>query len=263
MTKLEWGTDRRYEAGVDRGVLYLENSPGEWLGVAWNGITSVDESPVGGEIKKFYFDGFMYLLTSESEEFEATINAFYSPPEFDACEGYQPMTPGFVATQQPREMFGLSYRTKIGSDQNTNLGYKIHLVYNAFAEPTQKTHQTLGENIETTDLSWNLAASPIIFPGMGPSAHYIINSTEVDPVSLDALEQILYGNDEQQARLPWPDEIAALFITPPTLIVTDLGDGTYSVEGPDSAITSTTNTFQVIWDSAFPLDDDTFVISSL
>jgi hypothetical protein len=57
MTVLEWDKigDRRYETGVDRGVLFPPNGPA----VPWNGLTAITET-VSREVKSYYVDGVKY-----------------------------------------------------------------------------------------------------------------------------------------------------------------------------------------------------------
>ena len=238
MARLSWGGagTRLYEAGVDRGVLYV----GENAGVPWNGLKTVTESSSGGDVRVAHIDGVKYLNIAKNEDFEATIEAFYSPKEFDACDGMLPLEQGLWATQQRRQPFGLSYRTLIGSDtKGINHGYKIHLVYNAIASPSQRTHNTLSEVADAGALSWALTAKPVRWPGVKPTAHLIIDSTSVDPILLDQLENIIYGTDEEAARLPYPAELQELFIEYYDDIVValvEVGDGLYDISSVNGRI---------------------------
>lgn len=205
MSRLTWGAtgSRFYETGVDHGVLYVDD-----VGVAWSGLISVSESPSGGSAKPYYMDAIKYLNRSSAEEFEATLTAFYSPPEFDACDGASTLQPGFSAAQQRRKSFGLSYRTRIGNDlDESDHGYKIHLVYNALAAPASRDFVVN----DAAPFNWRLTTSPVPVPGASPSAHFTLDSTEVPSDILASLEEILYGNDDQDARLPMPDEILGIF----------------------------------------------------
>ena len=213
VTRLTWGETgtRLYETGIDRGVLYVDNE-----GTAWNGLTSVDESPSGGEAKAYYIDGTKYLNVSASEEFEGTINAFYSPAEFDQCDGSLEFHTGLSATQQRRAPFGLSYRTMLGNDvDGTDHAYKIHIIYNALAAPVQKAHATISESVDPSDLSWSITTKPAAIPGKRPSAHIVIDSSRTSLPSVRAIEAILYGNDADAPRLPSPFEIQTLLSSPP------------------------------------------------
>lgn len=205
MSRLKWGAagQRFYENGVDRGVLYVDSNSG----VAWSGLISVSESPSGGDATPYYLDGEKYLNLPSAEEFEATLTAFYTPPEFDPCDGISMLQSGLIATQQPRLPFGLSYRTRIGNDLNSELGYKIHLLYNVLATPTNRNYVADDNAV----FAWKLTTTPIIIPGARPSAQLVVNSTQVDPTTLSTLEDILYGTDDQIARLPEPLEIITLF----------------------------------------------------
>lgn len=206
MSRLTWGAvgERYYEIGVDRGVLYVDPE----RGVAWSGLISVSESPTGGDAVPYYLDGEKYLNLAGAEEYEATLTAFYTPVEFDPCDGITALQPGLFATQQPRLSFGLCYRTRIGNDlEGPERGYKIHLVYNALALPSTRDFVV----DDAAPFSWKLTTTPVDVPGARPSAHLVVDSTLVDPAVLSALEDILYGTDEQIARLPLPLEVITLF----------------------------------------------------
>lgn len=209
MSRLAWDVvgERLYKTGVDRGVLYVEGSDG----VAWNGLTQVDENPSGAEPKGFYFDGVMYYHARSSEEFQGTINAFFSPPEFDVCDGTLSLATGIFATQQKRRPFGLCYRTKIGNDvEGEDHGYEIHLIYNALAAPTNKQYRSLGAEPTTTILSWSFITKPMSIPGGRPSAHLVLDSTKLDPEILAQLEDVLYGTDDSPATMLSVQELLGL-----------------------------------------------------
>jgi hypothetical protein len=172
----------------------------------------VAESPSGGDAKPYYLDGVKYLNLSAAEEFEATINAFYSPREFAACDGMSQIHNGLLATQQPRQSFGLSYRTLLGNDTDgSEFGYKIHLVYNALAAPASKTSTTIGSSADPTDFSWDITTLPPPITGYKPTAHLIIDSSTTDPAVLLEVENIIYGSVSTSARQPSPDELVAIF----------------------------------------------------
>lgn len=229
MTQLRWneaGT-RFYETGVDRGVLYVDGN-----GVPWNGLVSVEEAPSGGEARPFYIDGVKYLNLSAREEFVATINAFYSPVEFDSCDGIGSVALGMRAGQQRRKPFGLSYRTRIGNDiDGLEHGYKIHIVYNALVAPTTKAYNTTNDAPEAPTLAWPITTTPVAIPGMLPSAHIVIDSTEISRASLDELEKFLYGSESTPPMLPTPAQIVDLITTADEFTVTDLGDGKFLISG--------------------------------
>jgi hypothetical protein len=201
MSKLIWGAagERFFEAGVDRGVLYV---PG-LAGVAWNGLKSVKESPNGGEPRPYYLDGFKYVNISAAEEFNATLEAFSSPPEFAVCDGSVQLAAGLFVTQQPRKSFGLSYRTLVGDDiAGLESGYKIHLVYNALAAPSGRDNSSNNSSVELLDLSWNISTRPPLAVGYKSTSHLIIQTKNLDPVKLEALEVVLYGDGATAPSLP-------------------------------------------------------------
>ncbi|MCA9392561.1 hypothetical protein KC614_05200, partial [candidate division WWE3 bacterium] len=140
MTKIIWDAvgSRTYETGVDRGVLYTQNSSGQYVnGVAWNGLTAVSESPSGAEANAQYADNIKYLNLFSAEDFGATIEAFTYPDEFAQFDGVAEPKTGVYVGQQARKTFGFSYRTKIGNDlDGDDHGYKIHLIYGCTASPS-------------------------------------------------------------------------------------------------------------------------------
>jgi len=215
MAKLVWDKlgEHLYETGVDHGVLYQYDTTNKTYGngVAWNGLTAVNEQPSGAEPNALYADNIKYLNLMSAEEYAATIEAFTCPDEFLECDGFVEIAPGAVIGQQPRKIFGLCYRTLIGSDtEGTKKGYKLHLVYNATASPSERNHQTVNENPDASPLSWSVSTTPIDVAGQSPTATLEIDSTKADAAKLTALEDILYGSTEAEARLPLPAEVARI-----------------------------------------------------
>lgn len=214
MPRLEWDKvgERLYETGVDQGVLYVQDETGAYPeGVAWSGLRSVSESPSGAEPSPLYADNIKYLNLLSTEEFAATIGAYYSPEEFDACDGTATLIKGVTIGQQKRKTFGLCYRTKIGNDiDGDEHGYKIKIIYGALAKPSQKEYQTVNNDPSAIELSWEVSTTPVKVTGMKPTATLEIDSTKIEPAKLKALEDVLYGTGENKARLPLPDEIKTL-----------------------------------------------------
>ena len=215
MAKLLWDQsgDRTYETGTDRGVLFPMGTDGGYEnGVAWNGLTSVSENPTGAEPNPLYADNIKYLNLISAEEFGATVEAYTYPPEFALCDGSAEIAPGVTIGQQVRRKFGLSYRTTIGNDVRGNdYGYKIHLIYNATAQPSQKAYQTINESPDAITFSWEISTEPIEIPGFRPSASITIDSTKVPSAKLAELEDLLYGTAAEESSLPLPAALIALF----------------------------------------------------
>ena len=214
MSKIVWDAigEHTFETGVRNGVLYLQGAEGTYnTGVAWNGLTSVSESPEGAEATDLYADDIKYLTLMSAENFKATIEAYTYPPEFEECDGSATIAKGVVIGQQPRKPFGLCYRTAIGNDTDGNEhGYKLHIVYGCQASPSEKQYSTINDSPEAITFSWEVNTTPVNVNGKKPTATLIIDSTKADKAKLTALEAILYGSEEQEPRLPMPDEIAAL-----------------------------------------------------
>ena len=214
MAKLVWDeTGKRfYETGVKQGVLYVLSDAGKYdKGVAWNGLTGLTESPSGAEATALYADDIKYLNLLSAEDFGGTIEAYYFPEEFAACDGSASLATGVSIGQQKRKTFGLCYRTALGNDvDGSDYAYKLHLVYGCLATPSQKDYATINDSPEAITLSWEFSTTPVNVEGYKPTAHLEIDSTKADATKLKALEDILYGTEEAEARLPLPDEIASL-----------------------------------------------------
>lgn len=211
MSKLVWDAtgERKYETGVRNGVLYVMGEGGTYpKGVAWNGLTAVTESPSGAEATALYADDTKYLNLISAEEFGATIEAYTYPDEFAECDGSATLAAGVTIGQQPRKTFGMSYRTVYGNDvDNESYGYKLHLIYGAVAAPSEKAYATINDSPEAITFSWEVKTTPVNVTGHKPTASLTIDSTKVDKAKLTKIEEILYGKDEIEARLPLPDEI--------------------------------------------------------
>jgi len=215
MAKLTWDETgaRLYETGVRMGVLYPQAADGNYpKGIAWNGLTAVNENPSGAEANKQYADDINYLNLYSAEEFGCTIEAFTYPEEFAECDGSAEVAEGVYIGQQDRKAFGFCYRTVVGNDvQNDAYGYKIHLVYGAKASPSSKGYQTINNSPEAINFSWEVTTTPVNVEGHKPVATLTIDSTKVDSAKLKALEEKLYGGASTEAQLPLPDEIIAMF----------------------------------------------------
>jgi hypothetical protein len=216
MTKLVWDQvgERLYETGVNKGVLYMPNNLGVYNnGVAWNGLTTVTESPSGAESTALYADNIKYLNIQSAEEFGATIEAYTYPREFGQYDGTSSPTPGVLVGQQARGTFGLSYQTRVGNDlQGSDFGYKIHLIYGCKAAPSEKAYATINDSPEAITFSWELTTAPVSAGDeLKPTSVITIDSTEVDADSLAALETILYGAPGVDPRLPLPEEVIGIF----------------------------------------------------
>lgn len=214
MTALVWDKvgERVVETGIDHGVLYLANGAGVYdTGVAWNGLTSVTESPSGAEATPQYADNIKYVVLRSAETFGGTIEAFTYPDEWAQCDGSATPSEGVTVGQQNRDTFGLSYRTKIGNDLTPDAGYKLHLVYGATAAPSEKQYQTVNDSPEAMALSWEFDTVPVPVTGLKPTALITIDSTKVNPAALATLENMLHGTAGTDPNLPDPDAVLAIF----------------------------------------------------
>lgn len=210
MVRISWSGvgERVFEAGVDRGVLYVDGSPG----VPWIGLKTVNQKQSGGDAKPRFMNGVKVSNRMTPEQYEATLEAYTYPDEFERCDGTYSAQNGMRLTQQRRKQFGLSYRSKVGNDlDGLSHAYKIHVVYNLKAEPSDRSHNTLTADAEAMSFTWNLSARAARVPGYRPTAHFEFDSRDVPAELLLQLEDILYGNDLTQPSLPTPGELMFLF----------------------------------------------------
>ena len=213
MSKLVWDEtgSRFYETGVTHGVLYQQDETGAYpKGVAWNGLTAVTESPSGAEETALYADNMKYASLRSAETLGMTIEAYQYPVEFEECDGSAAALDGVYIGQQTRRPFGFVYRTEIGNDTASEKddGYKLHLVYGCTAAPSEAQHQTINDSPDAVTMSWEITTNPVAVKGYKPTASITIDSTKVkDKSKLAALEDILFGKDDVEPRLPLPDEV--------------------------------------------------------
>lgn len=211
MSKLVWDQsgERLYETGTRNVVLYPMSDGVYQDGVAWNGVTAFTESPSGAEANDIYADDIKYLSIRSAEEYGATIEAYTYPDEWAECDGSAEIATGVYVGQQVRKPFGLAVRTVVGNDQSyENYGYKLHLVYNGTASPSEKSYQTINDSPEAITFSWEISTTPItIGTDYKNAASITIDSTKADATKLAALEAILYGSENADARLPLPAEV--------------------------------------------------------
>lgn len=204
-----------YETGVDHAVLYPQIADGSYpVGVAWNGLISITQSPSGAEANPQYADNIKYLNLLSVEEFAGTIEAFTYPKEFAICDGSAELEVGVMVGQQARKPFGLCYRTVLGNDTlGESYGYKLHFVYGALASPSERQNQTINESPEAATFSWEFSTTPVPVTGFKPTSYVVIDSTKVNALDLAALLTILYGTTgtpDTPGRLPLPNELATL-----------------------------------------------------
>lgn len=245
MSQLTWDDtgQRRYETGVNKGVLYIPNGSGVYnTGVAWNGLTKVTEKPTGAEASPQYADNIKYLNLLSTEQFECTVEAFTYPDEFGPCDGTQAPEDGVSIGQQTRQPFGFSYRTLVGNDtEATDFGYKLHLVYGCLAAPSEKDFETVNDTPAAIAFSWDVTTTPVNVSGYKPTATLEIDSTKVDSDALSTLEGFLYGTEGTDPSLPLPDAVLAIFagtVATATPTAPTYTEGTHTIAIP--AITGIT-----------------------
>ena len=211
MARLIWDEvgQRFFETGVKNGVLYVQDNDGSYKnGVVWNGLTAVTESPSGAEETPLYADDVKYLTLRSAEEFGATVEAYTYPEEFEQCDGSASIAAGVTIGQQARRAFGLCYRTSVGNDiQGQNYSYKIHLIYGCTVAPSEKSYSTINDNPEAITFSWELSTVPVPVDGFSPTASLVIDASKVDEGKMALLEDALFGDESNEAKLLLPNEI--------------------------------------------------------
>lgn len=215
MAKLIWDAagQHLYETGIDHVALYRPNVSGKYTGgVAWNGVSSISESPSGADANPVWADNIKYLNLRAAEEFGATIECYTYPPEFAECNGEAIVTTGVVIGQQSRKTFGLAYRTIVGNDlQGNDYGYKYHLIYGATASPSEKQYSTVNDSPEAGTFSFELTTTPIAVPGYKNTALVTIDTALVnDTAKITALNNKLFGTEQTEPELPTPEEVFEL-----------------------------------------------------
>lgn len=261
VTRLSWSnpSDRTYETGLDRGVLYPKGA----AAVAWNGLTAVDEN--GGEsATAYYVDGRPFLYLPKPKEYAATLKAFTYPDAFSAMMGVTEATDGMFLDSQMGDSFDLSYRTLVGDGTNgEQVGYKIHLVYNATVAPAAISYATLSTEVNPVEFSWEIQAVPVLVEGFRATAHIIIDTRNMDASHITTIEAMLYGTGNTDGFMPTPAKILDLLSFGDTILILDNGDGTWTAKG------SYKNLY-LIGDGIFQIDnvdaidngDGTYTVSS-
>lgn len=211
VNQLTWddSDSRKYENGVDHGVLYLKDQNGRYsIGVAWNGLTAITESPSGAEPSKLYADNVKYIELRSVEEFNGKIEAYTYPDRFSECDGSCVLKPGLHGGQQSRKSFGLSYRTFI----NGGKSYRLHLIYDCSASPSERSYSSINDSPEAVVFSWDFSSIPTKLPDGRLVSSLTIDSSKVNQNRLHDLEDVLYGTSSSSARLPFPDEVISILI---------------------------------------------------
>lgn len=256
MAQITWDEvgERKFYAGLDRGVFYADG-----VSVPWNGLISVDTKQEGVSAIPIYFDDRKVNELLVLGDFSATMTAYTYPDEFLPFDGYAEPVEGMYIESQDRAVFGLCYRTLVGNDvDGIDLGYKLHLVYNLTAIPDTVPNKSIDSNVEPITFSWSLTSVPDVLPRYRPSSHLIIDSTKVDPDVLATLEEILYGTESDDPRLPSIFEVYSNI----ALTIIDNGDGSWDIMGPEAIVSMVdADSFTVTSDTITMLDADSYTIS--
>ena len=236
MARLEWDKigEHFMELGTDHGVLYVQDPDKDPIkddmkyhygkGVVWNGLTSVTLSPEGAEPSDIYADNIKYATIRSAETFGATIEAYTFPDEFYECDGSVVVAKGIVLHGQKRNQFGFSYRSRVINDTNPDSDdtYKLHLIYGATASPSEQTTETINDSPDPGTFSWEIATTPIAVKGFKPVAHIEILSRTYPAAVMQKIEDILYGSETTDPRMPLPDELIEILSLPEGILATQI-----------------------------------------
>lgn len=248
--RLEWGEAGIGVTGLDRGVLYLADG----TGVPWNGLTGATEKPGQVESTRLYYDGVQFGVAQGDDEFSLSVEAWAHPLEFNDYEGYV----DDIYTRQPHKPFGFSYRVE------KNESHEIHIVWNAMASPIDKPYSSRNNELEISLFQWEFVTRPKNVTGLKPTGHFFVDTNFAPEEAVEALEEILYGTDLADPRIPEPQEVIDLFLDHAVLVVTDNGDGTATVTGPDEAILMlTADKVRINWPSVYYKTPEKVNISSM
>ena len=223
MPRLKWDqTGQKYfETGTKNGVLFVQDDTGAYqTGVPWNGLTGFTESPTGAEATKLYADDGVYAELRSAEELEGSLTAYTYPDEFAECDGSAEVVEGtgVYIGQQARRKFAFCYRTTIGNDVNTEVGYKLHIIYGATASPSEKAYTTINDSPEGIEFSWDITTTPVPVTAVGNkafknTASIVLDSRKINSAKLTTIENTLYGTDGEgsetgtDSTLMLPDDI--------------------------------------------------------
>ena len=224
MAKMTWhGTgERKIEAGVSEVALFPIGSNGSYeAGVAWNGVTAINENPSGADLTELYADNIKYASMRAAEKFGFTIEAFTYPDEWAECDGSKEAETGVFLGQQPRKAFGLVYKSQIGDETHPGMdkGYKLHIIYNATASPSGRQYGTINENPDAISFSWEADSTPVAVTGYKPTCEIVIDSTQATAGKLTTLLDMIYGTDASggsaatDPTMPTPDTVLSTFST--------------------------------------------------
>lgn len=213
MSVLTWdGVGKKeFQYGVSKGVLFkLDKTAKKWMGVAWNGLTNVTDSPEGGDVEEKYADNILYASVRGVEKFGGSIECFTYPDEFLGCIGKQEVIPGVTVGQQNRDVFCFAYRTELGNDQDQNAGYIINIVYNSTANASEMSHDTTEESVDFEPMSFDFDSNTVPVTGKKSTSKLEIKSTTTDPKAVKAVEDLIYGTEQKNSELLMPDDLFAL-----------------------------------------------------
>lgn len=211
MSKLTWhGTgEREVESGVSEVALFPMGANGYEEGVAWNGVTAINENPSGADVTDLYADNIKYASMRSAEKFGFTIEAYTYPDEWAECDGSKEAVTGVFLGQQSRKAFGLVYKSQIGDEAHPGMdkGFKLHIIYNSTASPSGRSYTTINDNPDAISFSWEANSTPVSVTGYKATCEIVIDSTKATAAKLTTLLNTIYGSENSEPTMPTPDQV--------------------------------------------------------
>lgn len=217
MAKMTWHGvgERVLEAGVSEVALFPMGTSTYEKGVAWNGVTAINENPSGADVTDLFADNIKYASMRAAEKFGFTIEAFTYPDEWAECDGSKEAEDGVFLSQQGRKAFGLVYKSQIGDAEHPSMdkGYKLHIIYNSTASPSSRSYTTINENPDAISFSWEANSTPVAVTGYKATSEIVIDSTKADADNLATLLDMIYGTNASSGveatdpTMPTPDQV--------------------------------------------------------
>lgn len=211
MSRLTWDEPgaRIYETGVSQGVLYIQDSSGNYEeGIPWNGLVGVTEKIVPGDSHAVYGTEARKYEFYDEDTVEATISAYTFPVAFSACDGTDQLALGTYLTQQDKQSFGFCYKTILGNAiEGNDYAYKLHILYGCKATVSDREYQSLSDSPELVTFEWDVKTTPIAVTGANDASMIIVDSSLVPSHALEIIEEYLYGTETSKSKLLTPNQI--------------------------------------------------------
>jgi hypothetical protein len=137
-------------------------------------------------------------------------------------------------------------------------------LYNLTAIEETRTYKTLVLESELQSFTWKLTGIPENISGFRPTSHLIIDSRKINQYLLADIEDVLYGLNTEDAKLPTMKSLLTFIRKWDRIIIEDNLDGTWTIEsdalGVITLVDSTTYTIDS--PDIVVIDANSYTISS-